>query len=148
MPISTANSRLRKMLLYKYLRICGEHICYRCSLPIEDIDELSIEHKDAWLNNPQGRKLFFDLDNISFSHRVCNSSAGKTYKNGIHPSKGQISVRRIVAPKGMSWCGRGKHFEPTINFGKDKYTWDGLKWECRVCRNLNRKERYRQGKTR
>lgn len=43
-------------------------------------NNLSIEHKIPWLNseNPQG--LFFDLQNIAFSHLSCNVGAARRAK--------------------------------------------------------------------
>jgi len=147
-PISTANSKLRKMLLFKYVALSGNGNCYRCQKEILFIEDFSIEHKIAWLHNPLGRELFFDLDNISFSHRVCNSSASKTYKDGIAPNTGKPSLRRKIGPVGTVWCFRCKYFKSGNLFDRDATTWSGFKAECKFCRSLWRKRRYREGKSR
>ncbi len=71
MPFGTAQSRLRKMMLFDLLKRHNENICYRCGREIESIDELSLEHKKAWLN--VSLELFWDLGNLAFSHLHCNS---------------------------------------------------------------------------
>lgn len=78
MPFGTANNKLRKMLLFKLARELNYDVCYRCSLPIEEIGNFTIEHKSAWLDvDPE---LFWDLDNIAFSHMACNIGAARRHK--------------------------------------------------------------------
>ena len=75
MPFGTASNRLRKMVLFDLLRKHGENICFRCGKEIETYEELSLEHKQPWLN--VDATLFWDLGNIAFSHLNCNCSTGK-----------------------------------------------------------------------
>jgi hypothetical protein len=70
MSASTARSRLVKMLLFRELQRSQNDKCFKCGTVISDIDHLSIEHKVAWLN--RSPDLFWDLDNIEFSHLSCN----------------------------------------------------------------------------
>jgi hypothetical protein len=73
MPFGTANGKLRKIILFDLVKRFDLNGCYRCGGPIEIIEEFSIEHKKAWLDvDPD---LFWDLDNIAFSHLNCNVSA-------------------------------------------------------------------------
>lgn len=73
MPFGTANAKLRKMILFNLVQRFGLDVCYRCGGKIETIETFTIEHKKAWLNvNPD---LFWDLDNIAFSHLTCNIGA-------------------------------------------------------------------------
>jgi hypothetical protein len=73
---STAMNRLRKSIMFQLLKKVGLDRCYQCKMLIKDISELSIEHKKSWIwKDPN---LFWDLDNIAFSHLSCNSSAGQT----------------------------------------------------------------------
>lgn len=44
---------------------------------IENIDDFSIEHMEAWQQAKNPKEAFFDLDNISFSHLKCNIAVGK-----------------------------------------------------------------------
>lgn len=87
MPHGTAANRLRKMLLFSLLKEFGRNICYQCKQPIETVEELSIEHKIPWLDSEKPIELFFDLDNIDYSHLSCNSGAARFTENEIkHPS--------------------------------------------------------------
>jgi hypothetical protein len=70
MPYGTATQRLRKSIMFWLVQKTGMDICYRCGEIIDNIDEFSIEHKINWLNNDTS--LFWDLDNIAFSHMKCN----------------------------------------------------------------------------
>lgn len=83
---STASSRLKKKILFNLLVRLKENYCFQCSSEIESVDELSIEHKIPWLDNSVD--LFWDLDNIAFSHISCNSGAARNYNKGRskHPS--------------------------------------------------------------
>ena len=74
---STASHRLVKDILYKLIQEKGE-LCYRCNNPMTR-DTFSIEHKIAWLDSEDALNLFFDLDNIAFSHLSCNI---KSSRNG------------------------------------------------------------------
>lgn len=79
MPFGTACNRLRKRILFKYIEKAGENFCFKCGQKIKTVEELSIEHKIPW----EGKfsKLFWDLNNIAFSHRKCNKKE-KVYPNG------------------------------------------------------------------
>lgn len=70
MPYGTACGQLRKKILWKLVIKCGEDSCYRCNCKIETIEELSIEHKQPW--EGVSKELFWDIDNIAFSHQKCN----------------------------------------------------------------------------
>ena len=83
MPHGTAQAKLRKLILFDLLKRHGEKVCYQCGKTIETIKELSIEHKKPWLGIDVA--LFWDLNNIAFSHLKCNIS------NGSHPTKGNIT---------------------------------------------------------
>lgn len=76
MPLGTAQGRLRKIVLFSLLARVGENICYRCKNLIESSDELSMEHRQPWLH--VSVDLFWDIDNIAFSHHSCNSGSART----------------------------------------------------------------------
>ena len=75
MPHGTANHRLRKLILFDLLRRFGLDQCFRCGQRINQVDDLSIEHKAPWQSAPDPQASFFDLENIAFSHLSCNSGA-------------------------------------------------------------------------
>lgn len=72
-PYGTACARLRKMVLFSLVRELKRDKCYRCGLPILNIAEFTIEHKEPWFNG--SADLFWDLGNIAFSHSTCNLRA-------------------------------------------------------------------------
>jgi hypothetical protein len=50
--------------MFDLLQRHGENICFRCGDKIESAAELSIEHKQPWLD--VSAELFWDLSNIAF----------------------------------------------------------------------------------
>ena len=71
----TAMARLRKMILFELVKKAGMDRCHQCKLIIHDVSELSIEHIEPWLWKDVD--LFWDLNNIAFSHLSCNVMAGQ-----------------------------------------------------------------------
>lgn len=85
---STASNRLVKDLLYSFVVETGRDSCFRCGNKVNR-ETFSIEHKEHWLDSENPVKLFFDLDNIAFSHLSCNVAAGRNRppaKCGSHSS--------------------------------------------------------------
>jgi hypothetical protein len=74
---NTANYHLKKMVWFDMMKRYGENICFRCKEAIETVEELSIEHKIPWLNKPNAKELFWDLNNVAWSHISCNSKAAR-----------------------------------------------------------------------
>ena len=95
MSFGKANAKLRKSILFYLVKECNLDTCYRCKRKIRKIENLSIEHKIPWLDSENPKELFFDLNNIAFSHLSCNvgnkrfrlSHEGKL--NIIKASKGE-----------------------------------------------------------
>lgn len=129
MPFGTATGRLRKMILFKLLKKLNENFCFKCGKEIL-LEELSIEHKIPWENNSVD--LFWDLDNIAFSHMKCNV-----------PSQ-YAGAPRKIGPSGTVWCGIHKDFAPETEFDKCSTHWSGFSKSCKKCkwktdkRNKNR----------
>src|ERR1044071_7834832 len=107
MPHGTAGNRLRKMILFNLLQRHGENVCFKCAKLIEAADELSIEHKEPW--EGVSVALFWDLENIAFSHLRCNKN---------HRRKSGGGTRRKVAPEGIAWCRNCKPFLPVYAFSR------------------------------
>jgi hypothetical protein len=76
----TASSRLKKEILFKYVKKAGDNFCFQCGSEIENSYEMSVEHKTPWLHSGDPLGLFFDLDNIAFSHLDCNVKAARPKK--------------------------------------------------------------------
>lgn len=86
--LSTAKSKLNKLLMFELAKKCNMDTCFCCGKKIENIEEFTIEHKESWLLGDEPARLFYDMDNIACSHTKCNYEAGmKTYvnscKNGV-----------------------------------------------------------------
>lgn len=129
MPHGTASNRLKKKIMLNLLQKLGEDYCYRCGDKIETPEELSIEHKEFWLDVDVD--LFWDLENIAFSHLSCNNQ----HKRFNPPHK-------ITPPEGMGWCSRCRKFLPEGSFGRRP---DGRTRaycnECRKARGWDRSSR-------
>ncbi len=80
MPIGTASNRLRKLILFDCIQQLNKDKCYRCGEYIYEIDDFSVEHKEPWLDSGNALELFFDLDNIAFSHLSCNIKDARRLK--------------------------------------------------------------------
>ena len=76
-PYGTAQHQLRKKIMFEMMQKLERDICYRCNKKIDNIDELSVEHKEAWQQAENPIDAFYNLDNIAFSHLKCNMNAAK-----------------------------------------------------------------------
>ena len=75
--LSTAKSRLNKLLMFELAKKCNMETCYRCGTEIETCEDFTIDHKESWLLSDEPAKMFYSMDNIAFSHARCN------YEDGI-----------------------------------------------------------------
>lgn len=82
MPIGTASNRLRKLIIFSLIKEGGKNICFQCGEIIENERDLSIEHKIPYLDSSNPVQLFFDIENIAFSHLSCNIGAARKNKVG------------------------------------------------------------------
>ena len=119
MPFGTANGRLRKSIIFRLLQRLGEDICFQCGGRIESIDTLSIEHKQPWLDSDTN--LFWDMDNIAFSHLSCNSKATRA---------------RRQEKSGKVWCSGHQDYLPPERFGRNcsPKAERPLRYYCNECR--------------
>ena len=87
---STAAHRLRKMVLFELLRNQERNRCFQCGEIIKNMENLSLEHKVPWLDGDDPAGLFFDLDNVAYSHLKCNVGARRA-KTGPQTDHGTFS---------------------------------------------------------
>ena len=73
---STASQRLARDLLYRYAVELHDLPCHHCNQRMTR-ETFSIEHIVPWLDSDDPVGLYFDLDNISFSHDSCNKAAAR-----------------------------------------------------------------------
>lgn len=97
MNFSTACNRLRRNMMFRLIQDAGKNICYRCDEVIEKADDFSLDHKIDWLNSKNPIDLFWDLDNISFSHKSCNSchSVKPTIAYGVTKLKNRTKPYQV-----------------------------------------------------
>jgi len=74
---STAANRLKKSILFSLAKRLDLNWCYQCGAEIENIHRFTIEHKKPWLDSEDPEHLFFDINNIAFSHASCNYKASR-----------------------------------------------------------------------
>jgi len=74
---STASNKLKKHLLFNLAKRLDINWCYQCGAEIQEPSELTVEHKTPWLDSKDPVDLFFNIENIAFSHPTCNYSASR-----------------------------------------------------------------------
>lgn len=89
--LSTAKSRLVKDTLFRLVVQAG-YVCHRCGGDLVR-DDFSIEHKVSWQNSDDPAGLFFDQENIAFSHWLCNSAAGGASRRATQMAPEVAAVR-------------------------------------------------------
>jgi hypothetical protein len=129
MSHGTASHRLKKLILFNLLQELGRDGCFVCGEKISDVEALSIEHKKPWLFVDVA--LFWDLENIAFSHLRCN----RPHRMSTVGNRGFSEQMRKVGPKGTAWCNKHESFLPVSMFVKNKYKWDEYQKQCNDCRN-------------
>lgn len=76
---STASHRLVKDVLWSLIVKTDQHDCCKCGEPMSR-ETFSIEHIEPWLDSEDPVGLYFDIENIGFSHLKCNiADARKEY---------------------------------------------------------------------
>ena len=101
MKYGTAKNKLNKIIMFHLVQATGANTCYRCHKPIGTIDEISIDHKENWFYMTNAAKLYFDVNNIAFSHFNCNIKIRRPTKrvNNKYGLKGiSQNLRRKTNP--------------------------------------------------
>jgi len=115
MNFGTATYRLTKDLLFNLVK---QIPCYRCGGPLERTN-FSVEHITPWLDSEDPVGLFFDLNNITYSHLSCNVAHGrrtnKIYVDALERKRAQSKRWREVTPKEEQQARRRVHYIKTGN---------------------------------
>jgi hypothetical protein len=78
-----AMNKLLRDIIWHQLEQHGKTSCYRCNEPMAR-ETFSIDHVKPWRrDHVDSEALFFDMDNIEFSHSRCNSQV--SYDERRHP---------------------------------------------------------------
>ena len=83
MDVGTAQSQLKQMILWSLLQETGRTKCFVCKEEMS-LETFSIEHMEPWLDKENAIELFFNLQNISFSHLTCNISRRSKGSQSFH----------------------------------------------------------------
>lgn len=67
----------------------GEIYCHRCGEEVTG--EFHMDHIIPWINSPEPKLLYFDLNNIAPSHPGCNSAVSRSSLNLTHC---EMAIRR------------------------------------------------------
>lgn len=126
MPFGTAMGRLRKLVLFDLLKRFDENFCFKCGEEISLVADLSIEHKKPW-ESSNNIELFWDLENIAFSHLACNVP--------------HHCGRRKTGPVETSWCAGHQDFVDSSEFYPLPESWNGVRSRCKSCHAAYKKSR-------
>lgn len=124
MSPSKARSRLVEVILFDFAKQLRLDNCFQCGQKIEKLEEFTMEHKNPWLHkNPE---LFWDIENIAFSHHLCNST--------------KAVPTNYRCETGNHWCNHCKKCLPVTMFGRRKQKgYAALRNYCNPCRTIRRK---------
>lgn len=98
----SANNKLKKNILFKYITLAGENFCFRCGAEITSVDDFTVDHKEPWLYNDI--TLFWSLDNIAFSHAKCNIAAARSRINNSDTCIRGHKGKRLRNENGDTHC--------------------------------------------
>lgn len=133
MKSGTAQHRLRVMVMFWLAQKCNLDRCFRCGDTITSADDFSIDHRKPWLHI--GTELFWDLNNIAFSHKRCNY---KEKRNNTDYSIHAELFRMNEGAPGTAWCSKHKLYLPLAEFTSNKNRWNGVHDCCARCRSQYR----------
>ncbi len=96
MSLGKARNILVKSLMFDMAKKCNLDICFKCNQKITDIKDFTIEHKKEWLHSENPQDLYFNLNNIAFSHNICNIKSQRHSQKKV--------VLSVSGFKGVYFC--------------------------------------------
>jgi len=112
---STASHRLVKDILWKLIVQTKQDICCKCNQQMTR-ETFSIEHIVPWMDSENPLELYFNLDNISFSHLVCNiKSARRGLNKKYFTENDRLEASRKSKRKYQTTEKRREHYLKTGN---------------------------------
>ena len=112
----TASGRLVKDLLWHFIVKADQHNCFRCGSKMTR-ENFSVEHKTPWLHSENPKDMFFDLDNVTFSHLNCNISSARKPNRKYNTARKRDDERNIRRQKSRNEI--PKHIKQKIR--RDQY---------------------------
>lgn len=115
--------------MFSLAKAGGLVYCYRCRNTIDSVSDFSLDHKSPW--EGIDATLFWDIDNIAFSHLSCNIKAKR-------PAKPLFEC-----PDDQARCALCKQNKPLDKFHRNSNNRKGVATSCKLCRKNKhwRKER-------
>ena len=104
MEMKSASTKLMRDLLWQYIENSGETLCHACGEPLCR-ETFTVEHIEKWLDSEDPAGLYFDLNNISFSHQRCNTPRIRPQHRDVNPAT-KIFTKDIPRIKRLSATGR------------------------------------------
>jgi|CXWL01.1.fsa_nt_gi hypothetical protein len=131
MSYGTARARLERTIMFSMAVKLGLDDCFRCQKKIKSVLEFSVEHKESWQLSDIPLEKYFDLENIAFSHALCNSNAAYRRQTIHGTAKGAhckcapclASRKKYNADWMKNWRASGKD--------KSRNNYQGAAQECK-----------------
>lgn len=93
MTTGKANSILNRDILWHLVVKTKQDSCFHCG-ELMTRETFSVEHKTPWLDSEDPVSLFFNMDNISFSHLACNTKAARQTTKKYHTEEERLEATR------------------------------------------------------
>ncbi len=120
MSSSNAHIMLVRMMLFRLVQQFGLDVCFRCDRKIKTLREFSLDHEKNWLYVDPA--LYWDLDNIKFSHLSCNS------RHRWHP------LHQPMPGGALMFIVLRRCLDLTSNFHRNRLQPNGYHNYCKGCR--------------
>jgi hypothetical protein len=127
--VSTARTQLINRLMFDMIVQLNKNTCFRCHNAMT-VKDFSIEHVIPWAWEENAHELFMDVNNITFSHRRCNSAHGRNTKRKQEAAKHRRKFDDDLVKCGGE-CGLKKN---RSEFHKNSREVSGVDTRCKPCR--------------
>jgi hypothetical protein len=118
-----ASALLLRQTVWLLLVATDQGRCFRCGGEMS-LADYSLDHAEPWRG--QDAALFWDPNNIHWSHKLCNTKAART----VTPSQ---DARRRIVRNGLLRCSFCKKDLPVSQFWKSSKVNCGYNSLCKAC---------------
>jgi len=148
MNVGTASNALRKQMMFLMAKQLNRDICFQCGRKIESVKEFTIDHKIPWRRSDDPKQLFFDLDNIAFSHGTCNTAAARRGEpaNKLNLTDTEMKARKVIQNR-ESRMRKSKEERKRINRKRYLKSREVLRSKPKEEQDRINRERYQKEKT-